>query len=124
MNDEMVIMCDLTVFNGRFRYLKTAMLLLNVLVNLRAPDNTVNLTREDMLDAISDGTSADYTDKSLKGWLTLLAKNGAIKYRDNATKIMINPHYVFKGSNKEFYNVVMKWETFKSDVDVVQAVFN
>ncbi len=117
-----VIICDLSVLNGRFKYVKNAMLLLNVLINCcTLSTNLLEMNRQDMIEALSDGAEHEYTDKSIKMWLTLLAKNGAIKYRMGKYnyKIMLNPRYVFNGTQEAFDKALETWNKFKSDVDFV-----
>ncbi len=121
--ENQVIICDLSVFSGRFKYLKNAMLLLQILVNCRQANNCLNISRQDMIEALSDGSEPAYTDKSVKGWLTLLAKNDAIKFRSNKKlqlyHLMLNPNYVFEGTTEDYANALKNWQLFKSEVDCV-----
>lgn len=111
------IVCDLTVFDGRFAYIKPAMLFLNVLVNCRdKSNNVVKMDRQDMLEAVCDENDKKVTERTLKGWISLLCMNGAIKYNYGTNVAIINPEYVFEGSQEEFNKALNNYKKFKSDV--------
>ena len=112
------IQCDLTVFDGRLSYIRCAQQLLNVLVVLREPTNVLSVSVKELVEALSDGGKG-VSARTVRGWLNLLAKNGAIKYKYSG-KMIINPNYVFEGTEDEFVNALQAWESFKSDVAEVE----
>ena len=110
--------CDLTVLDGRLSFIRPAQQLLNVLVNLRERGNFLNISVKELVEALSD-SNRTVSARTVRGWLNLLAKSGAIKYKYGG-KMIINPYYVFEGTEGELANAVRAWEEFKSDVAEVE----
>ncbi len=112
------IQCDLSVFDGRLSYMRCAQQLLSVLVYLREPTNTLQISTKELIQALSDENKS-VSARTVRGWLNILAKSGAIKYKYSG-KMIINPHYVFDGTENDFFTAVKRWEEFKSDVAEVE----
>lgn len=113
------IQCDLSVFDGRLSYMRCAQQLLSVLVFLReTQSNTLTVSTKELVEALSD-SGGTVSARTVRGWLNILAKNGAIKYKYSG-KMIINPYYVFDGTEDDFFSAVKRWEEFKSDVAEVE----
>ena len=109
---------DMSVFIGRLAYIRPAQQLLAVLSYLRDQTNELKTSVKELVEAISEDNRT-VSARTVRGWLNLLAKNGAIKYKYSG-KIMINPNYVFEGTEDEFISALQAWESFKSDVAEVE----
>lgn len=128
--NEIHINCDLSIFDGRLSYLRPALALLGIFVVFRKsklynPKTCIlTMTRAQMIEALSD-SRGKVADRTVKGWISLLCWNGAVKYKYEKTradvpgKIMINPYYVFDGSESEFSEAVRRWEVFRSDIQMI-----
>ena len=121
MKEKIVKQCDLTVFDGRLSYMRPAMQLLNVLVCLRDSDNTLKANVKTLVEAMSDA-NRKVSERTMRGWLMILAQNGAIKYKYGG-KIIVNPLYVFNGSLQAYNSTVSNWNAFRSDVAPYDASF-
>lgn len=116
---QKVIECDLSIFDGRLSFIRCAQQLLNVLVFLRnTKTNTLQVKSKELVEALSD-SGGTVSTRTVRGWLNILAKNGAIKYKYSG-KMMINPNYVFMGTEDEFISALTAWEEFNSDVAEVE----
>lgn len=119
MKAELIsINCDLSIFEGRLSYIRCAQQLLNVLVYLKDVNNLINVKVKELVTVLSDSNKS-VSARTVRGWLAILAKNGAIKYKYSG-KIIINPNYVFYGTAENFYSTVKVWEEFKSDVAEIE----
>lgn len=117
---------DFTVFDGRLQKIKPAILLLCVLAELAKTEsftdgkNVVLIYRDEIRRALNeDGKTV--SDRTVKGWLSLLALNGAIKYKiqgynGRPNEIFINPSFAFTGTVAEYAETVARWREFGGDV--------
>lgn len=116
-NQDVSICCDLNVFDGRLNYLRSASLLLTILVFLRdVKTNKVQLTYSDGEEILKEKYKK-VTQRTVRNWLRRLGQNGAIK-RTYTGEIIINPFYVFEGSKQEHEACIESWNNFKG-VDVL-----
>ena len=101
------IQCDLSIFDGRLSYMRCAQQLLNVLVYLREQTtNSLHISAKELVSALSDA-GGTVSARTVRGWLNILAKNGAIKYKYSG-KMIINPYYVFDGTEDDFFSAVKR----------------
>lgn len=124
---------DFTVFDGRLNKIKPAILLLCVLAELAKAEgftsekNVVLIYRDEIRCALNeDGKTV--SDRTVKGWLSLLALNGAIKYKiqgynGRPNEIFINPAFAFTGTAAEYAATVARWREFSGDVVAVRPEY-
>lgn len=119
---------NISIFDGRFKAVRPAILLLDVLCDLLYMDaspykigtNTLAVTEKALVEIMEDSdeplekTALNSRIRRLIYWRARLELNGAIKYqRSNVGKYVINPLYKFNGSEKEFERAILIWNTFK-----------
>lgn len=120
MSEKTVLIYDLSVFSDNFDYLRCATLLLNVLTFLRdKSNNTVSISAEELRSAVSDKKTV--SPRTLRGWLLILARCGAIKY--NGNDYVINPLYVFEGTEAQYRSAVARWNDFKGKANSVKYAY-
>lgn len=109
---------EICIFDGRLSYIRCAQQLLQVLVYLKNSDNEINTSAKELQGALSDFNRTVST-RTVRGWLSLLAKNGAIKYKYSG-RIIVNPRYDFDGSAEAYRQCVERYNNFKSDVAEIE----
>lgn len=126
MKDEKIVKnCEISAFDGRLSRFRSAMTLLCLLTELEKIDayssakNVVKVYRSELAEALKENGKT-VSDRTIKGWLLLLALNGAIKYKYQGTgqpnAIFISPAFYFNGSAEEYEDALTRWATFRSDV--------
>lgn len=128
MKDEKIVKnCEISAFDGRLSRFRSAMTLLCLLTELEKNEaysnskNVVKVYRSELAEALKENGKT-VSDRTIKGWLLLLALNGAIKYRYQSygtgqpNTIFISPLFYFNGSVKEYDETLKRWTTFRSDV--------
>ncbi len=119
MNSNVVsIKSDLSIFEGRLSYMRCAQQLLSVLVFLKDGNNLISTNVKTLQSVLSDQHRTVCT-RTIRGWLALLAKNGAIKYKYSG-RIMVNPRYDFDGTLEDYVATCENYENFKSDVAEIE----
>ena len=109
---------DMSIFDGRLSYMRCAQQLLSVLVYLKKENNFISTNVKTLQSVLSDQHRTVCT-RTIRGWLALLAKNGAIKYKYSG-KIMVNPRYDFSGTLEDYVATCETYENFKSDVAEIE----
>lgn len=125
-NEKICKNCEISAFDGRLSKFRSAVVLLCLLTELaKSGDfgeqkNVVKIYRSELAKALEeDGKTV--SDRTIKGWLLLLALNGAIKYKiqgytaNNPNEIFISPAFYFEGTQDEYRATVARWYAFKSD---------
>ena len=118
MDNNVSIKNNLSIFEGRLSYMRCAQQLLNVLVFLKDASNVVKANAKTLQSVLSDQHRTVCT-RTIRGWLAILAKNGAIKYKYSG-KAIINPRYDFEGTLEAYVKTCEDYENFKSDVAYVE----
>lgn len=120
MSEKTLIINDLSIFSDNFDYIRCATLLLNVLTFLRnKEDNTVNISAEELRSACS--VKKTISARTLRGWLLILTRCGAIKY--NNVNYIINPLYVFEGTEAQYRATVQRWNDFQTKTKSVKYAY-
>lgn len=120
MSEKTVLINDLSIFSDNFDYMRCATLCLNVLTFLRnKTDNTVTISATELRSAVSDKKAV--SARTLRGWLLILARSGAIKYSGN--DYVINPLYVFEGTEAQFRDAVERWNNFQTKTKSVKYAY-
>ena len=120
MSEKTILINDLSVFSDNFDYIRCATLLLNVLTFLRdKSNNTVTINANELRAAVSDKKTV--SARTLRGWLLILTRCGAIKY--NNENYIINPLYVFEGSEAEYRATVSRWNAFQNKTKSVKYAY-
>ena len=128
MKDEKIVKnCEISAFDGRLSRFRSAMTLLCLLTELEKIDayssakNVVKVYRSELAEALKENGKT-VSDRTIKGWLLLLALNGAIKYKyqgygtGQPNAIFISPAFYFNGSAEEYEDALTRGATFRSDV--------
>ena len=100
---------DLSVLSESLRYIKPAMLLLNVYMQKRDALNRINLTKDEISSALG------VAKRTVTDWIIKLVKSGAIKYKYSGST-RLNPFFSFDGTDEEFTKAVQEWESFESNI--------
>lgn len=115
MQNGNVFKNDISVFDGRLGYISPALAMLAVLVALRDKrTNELRVTQTTLAVALSDKRRT-VAKRTVTEWRRVLALNGCVKYRKGGFYIL-NPLYVFEGTQDEFALAVEMWNDYPSDL--------
>ncbi len=119
---------DISIFDKRFKQIRPAKLLLDMLVYLyclkdspfKYAENTLKISELNLIEAMSEVGVNELTksqlqskERRLRWWRTRLELEGAIKYKQsNVSLYMINPLYYFNGTDAEFKKAKNRWNSF------------
>ncbi len=107
---------DLTSFGERLGEIKRALLLLDLLVQIKDKFNRAHVRKQALAAALG------YNYRTISLHMEILAKNGAIKYRYSGS-VRLNPFFSFDGTAADYDEAVREWFAFSSDIPAIKPEY-
>lgn len=107
---------DLTSFGERLGEIKRALLLLDLLVQIKDKFNRAQVSKRALAAALG------YNYRTISLHMEILAKNGAIKYRYSGS-VRLNPFFSFDGTPENYQRALEEWFSFRSDIPAAKPEY-